>query len=636
MEDAMVHRMFRAIIVTALVFATGAWLRPAAADQPLVLTIDENPADCFTEAFQVGDRVSRILGLGSTLFVTSSQPSIKDNRFITNGGCSVDGARAATFSPPAGVVSLPGTVVLQAGVSSSADAFAGRGFAEADVDARGVVRVFNPNDFDIELSVTTDLFQYGAESNNALGFFAVAGLAAHGANAETFLHSEVGPDGCRTHRAHVVRQWPAVPGPDPLLDSPIDDPNLSQTTDSALLPSDPSCQSQRLAMTIVPAGSTRDLSSCIRAGVGNDARTTVTFDDTGSPIFRSGYGIGTTYVRCAIAYGGAVAPVGAATLEVTVHSPVDLIVTDANGRRTGFDLARKQPIAEIPGGRYTGHATEPQTVAVPFPAGDYDIQLTATGDGPFTLTIRTLDVNGDELDRRETSGTVNRGDQQTAQAHVNAAGTLGTAPPADTTPPVTTASASPGPNGNGWNNTDVTVQLSAADETGGSGVKEIAFALSGAQGDSGVAAGSTASVTISADGATTLTYFARDNAGNQEAAKSLTVRIDKTPPTLACAADPGQLWPPNHKLVPVTASVDETDALSGAAGFTLVSVTSNEGTAADIQGFVPGTASLSGQLRADRAGTGTGRIYTLLYRGQDLAGNTATCTTVVVVPHDQR
>jgi len=52
----------------------------------------------------------------------------------------------------------------------------------------------------------------------------------------------------------------------------------------------------------------------------------------------------------------------------------------------------------------------------------------------------------------------------------------------DSTPPVTTASPSPGPNSNGWNNTDVTVTLSSTDnEPGGTGVKQIQYGLTGAQ-----------------------------------------------------------------------------------------------------------------------------------------------------------
>jgi hypothetical protein len=207
----------------------------------------------------------------------------------------------------------------------------------------------------------------------------------------------------------------------------------------------------------------------------------------------------------------------------------------------------------------------------------------------------------------------------------------------DTTPPVTTAVASRAPNGAGWNNSDVTFTLTSVDNPGGSGVKQIQWSLSGAQTGSSTIPGSTTTATISAEGTTILTYFGTDNAGNQEKPHSLTVQIDKTPPTVACNASPNVLWTPNNKLVPVNLSVTVTDALSGPAGFTVVSVTSNEPDSGqgDIQGFVPGTASTSGRLRAQRLGSGTGRVYTLTYSGLDKAGNTAPCTTTVTVPHDQ-
>jgi hypothetical protein len=45
--------------------------------------------------------------------------------------------------------------------------------------------------------------------------------------------------------------------------------------------------------------------------------------------------------------------------------------------------------------------------------------------------------------------------------------------------------------------------------------------------------GSTANISISTEGATTISYYATDNAGNVESAKTLVVKIDKTPPTLS-------------------------------------------------------------------------------------------------------
>ncbi len=211
----------------------------------------------------------------------------------------------------------------------------------------------------------------------------------------------------------------------------------------------------------------------------------------------------------------------------------------------------------------------------------------------------------------------------------------------DRTPPTTTATPSPGPNVNGWNNTTVTVALAATDNPGGSGVRSIAYSLAGAQPGGGSAPGNTVSIAIAAEGITTITFQAQDNAGNLETPKTLTVKIDKTPPTLACSVTPGVLWPPNHKLVALTASLTPSDSLSGPAGLTLTSVTSNEPDNGlgdgdqpnDIQGFLVGTACLTGQVRAERSGTGKGRVYTLTYQATDKAGNSATCSATVRVPH---
>ena len=51
----------------------------------------------------------------------------------------------------------------------------------------------------------------------------------------------------------------------------------------------------------------------------------------------------------------------------------------------------------------------------------------------------------------------------------------------DTTAPTTTTTQTPAANANGWNRAAVTVTLTAADKTGGSGVRDITYSLSGAQ-----------------------------------------------------------------------------------------------------------------------------------------------------------
>ena len=78
--------------------------------------------------------------------------------------------------------------------------------------------------------------------------------------------------------------------------------------------------------------------------------------------------------------------------------------------------------------------------------------------------------------------------------------TASATPPSDTTPPTTMATNSPAANSNGWNNTDVTVDLTATDDATESGVKQIGFSLSGAQAGAGLVSGNTASVIVSAEG----------------------------------------------------------------------------------------------------------------------------------------
>jgi hypothetical protein len=207
----------------------------------------------------------------------------------------------------------------------------------------------------------------------------------------------------------------------------------------------------------------------------------------------------------------------------------------------------------------------------------------------------------------------------------------------DPIPPTTTATLSPQPNVAGWNNSNVTVHLTSFDNPGGTGVKDIIYGATGAQIIAAtIVNGASTSFIISTEGITTITFFGTDNAGNVEVMKTITIRLDKTPPTLTCSPNPNTLWPPNNKLVPVNVSVNVTDSLSGPAGFNLVSVTSSEpGGLGDIQGFVVGTPSTSGQLQAQRLGSGSGRTYSFIYSGADRAGNLASCTTTVSVPHDQ-
>jgi hypothetical protein len=100
----------------------------------------------------------------------------------------------------------------------------------------------------------------------------------------------------------------------------------------------------------------------------------------------------------------------------------------------------------------------------------------------------------------------------------------------DKADPSTTHTLSAEPNAAGWNNSDVTVTLSATD-TGGSGVKEIRYSTSGAQSIPETVYDPQNPPVINTEGTTTISYFATDNAGNKESpTKTFTVKIDKSAP----------------------------------------------------------------------------------------------------------
>ena len=130
----------------------------------------------------------------------------------------------------------------------------------------------------------------------------------------------------------------------------------------------------------------------------------------------------------------------------------------------------------------------------------------------------------------------------------------------DTTPPTTTVSLSGTLGENGWYTSDVTVTLTATDDEGGSGVKEIHYILDGGE---EVVSGNSASFTISDEGVYTLEYWAVDNAGNEEEHNTLEIKIDKTPPVveITVPAD-GGVYLLNQE---VYADWSVTDDLSGVA-----------------------------------------------------------------------
>jgi len=340
-------------------------------------------------------------------------------------------------------------------------------------------------------------------------------------------------------------------------------------------------------------------------------------------------------------------------LYVTAHSPVELLLTAPDGSQTGFNPLTNTIVHLIPSSAYLinqliddethGPPLTPELkeLAVFGPSGgQYTLQVISTGNGPYTIDITAYDNAGTQQVQSFT-GTAATG--VTSQFKIGYSSTPGvalTVVPVDTIPPTTVASLNPLPNTNGWNRSDVTVTLTATDEPGGSGVKQISFAGNGAQiVPQQTIPGNTASVVISSEGITTLTYSATDNAGNVEKQKMVVVRLDKTAPViLGLPKSNCTLWPPNHKFVQV-ADVTASDALSGLLPNTFVLTgTSSEPadpTNPDITIASDASGGFTVQLRAERLGSGIGRTYTLTAAATDLAGNTTSNTATCMVPHDQ-
>jgi hypothetical protein len=206
--------------------------------------------------------------------------------------------------------------------------------------------------------------------------------------------------------------------------------------------------------------------------------------------------------------------------------------------------------------------------------------------------------------------------------------------------PTTTAGVSPAPNEEGWNSGEVTVTLSSV-TSHEEGVASIRYSATGAQTIAATTVtGDRASFQVSKQGETVITFFATDHCGHVEAPQSVTVRIDRTAPDLTAAVSPGELWPPNGKMVPVTVTGSISDALSGLDGATVAYRVVDEYGQVQPSGTATvaadGTFTATFSLQARRAGNDPdGRTYAITLTARDAAGNLATRTLLVSVAHDQ-
>ena len=139
-------------------------------------------------------------------------------------------------------------------------------------------------------------------------------------------------------------------------------------------------------------------------------------------------------------------------------------------------------------------------------------------------------------------------------------------------------------------------------------------------------------------GTTTVNVTASDAAGHTSTgAFTVTVRNVPAPVITSLSANPAMLYPPNHKMVNVALSAVVTGAATPTTK--IVSVTSNEAVKTkDDDDLAPDwivTGNLALQLRAERLGTGSGRVYTITVESRVGTGPASTKTVTVTVPKSQ-
>jgi uncharacterized delta-60 repeat protein len=209
---------------------------------------------------------------------------------------------------------------------------------------------------------------------------------------------------------------------------------------------------------------------------------------------------------------------------------------------------------------------------------------------------------------------------------------FGGATPTDTTPPTISCAAGAVAQADaGGCSAVVTLEAPSATDDGG------ALTTAGARSD-GLALGDPYPL-----GVTEVTWTATDAAGNTASCTQSVTVLDKTPPTISGAsASPAALRPPNHRMFEVTVDyfvADNCPAQSPGVT-TALGVSSNEPT----DGRGDGRTATDWQvldahrvlLRAERAGAGKGRVYTITITATDAAGNASTDSVNVNVPHDGR
>ena len=139
--------------------------------------------------------------------------------------------------------------------------------------------------------------------------------------------------------------------------------------------------------------------------------------------------------------------------------------------------------------------------------------------------------------------------------------------------------------------------------------------------------------------AATIDAYSSDDNGGSSALVTRSLTFNRAPSCATVSASPNTLWEPNHSFVLITLSGGSDPDAGDTIAFRITGVTQDEPTFGLGSGDFASDAILLSidqlMLRAERDGSGDGRVYTIAYTLTDTSGASCGGTAEVTVPHDR-
>jgi hypothetical protein len=306
---------------------------------------------------------------------------------------------------------------------------------------------------------------------------------------------------------------------------------------------------------------------------------------------------------------------------------VDIIVQDLTTPvvETGPNVTAEQESHDGTEVTLNGTATDAVSTGFNFTWSENDAVLKSETNVTDTTLTYTLNLG-------EHTITLNATDEAGNTGSANLTVTI-----IDTIPPIVDAGPDITVEQESYAGTQVTINGTATD------ICSTRFSFTWSENDTVIATETNATDTtltyLFSSGIHIVTLNATDMADNTGSANVTVTVIDTTPPEINVTATPSALWPPNHKYAEVKISLTVYDNADPSPTIAFVSFASNEPDNGKGDGNTTNDIvvvnDFTFNLRAERSGTNSGRIYTITYSATDASGNYATASVTVQVPHSQ-